>query len=328
MAKKKRLLRLSVLVVLLNGSPEAAAEKPVLTGHQIQQSENYQNSERRNKPQSKAQEESTAVKTPSDPAVVVPEIDSAATDNKANRDNREPQKKWDDWFAAFGPATWADWTLALLGLIAAAVGLRTLHAIHRQADIAVEGVEVNRMAAEAAHRSAEVAIAALRADRPYIFIARQELIGFSLDDNRPPLEAKFTLTNAGKGPAIVKDAKAKFHMFNELLPVGDFSYCTLMNVPSIIEPGESLERTSESDLFGTLSPALYNSVVKGTTKLVLYGVVVYRDVFDVDRQYETKFLYEFQPRVPDLQRWSAKEARDPGSLGQCVLGPKEYNVNT
>jgi hypothetical protein len=103
---------LLLLIVMGWSSPFSGAEE-----HPLKQSETHQNSEGWNKSEIEAQKNNKAVNTPAEPSSNVgPEIRTTAADNKPNRDKQEPQKKWDDWFAAFGPTTWSNWALAVLAL--------------------------------------------------------------------------------------------------------------------------------------------------------------------------------------------------------------------
>lgn len=45
--------------------------------------------------------------------------------------------EWFNWFEAFGPKTWSNWVLVLVGFGAACIAVRSLGAIRQQADTAV-----------------------------------------------------------------------------------------------------------------------------------------------------------------------------------------------
>lgn len=111
------------------------------------------------------------------PSGVYSEINSKQPEPSSNNQTR----KWiyELWRKEnFFPSIWSNWALVLVAFGAAYIGLRTLSAIKRQADIAAKGVEnslqitkitasgvdVSCEAATAARKSAEVAEASLRGE--------------------------------------------------------------------------------------------------------------------------------------------------------------------
>ena len=101
---------------------------------------------------------------------------------------------WTDWYAAFGPATWRDWSLVLLAGIAGWAALGTLKAAARAAKAAEES---NRHARETTQ-------AELRA---YVFVKNVDLTGEPRYKGQSIDRMIVTFRNFGRTPAFKFRAK-------------------------------------------------------------------------------------------------------------------------
>lgn len=181
--------------------------------------------------------------------------------------------------------------------------------------------------AKAASSSARVANLSLKADRPYLVISDQELINFHappLTDDDPKI--RFTLINGGKGPAIIKTARATVILSDELPIVGDFSACADMKVKSVIAAGESITKIFDDIILAQYSREnFYSRIISKSQPLIFLGEIVWEDVFR--DSYRRTFLYRFNARQ-NLTYWSADLESSAESVGDFIEGPREYNTYT
>jgi len=101
------------------------------------------------------------------------------------------EKNWLDWYAAFGPSTWANWAVAFLAMVAGVAGFYNLWLIRRQVDL-------GNKSASAAIKSAEVAEMALHINRPFVLV-----MGIDSFQSRTLIKASPIFRNYGSGPADI-----------------------------------------------------------------------------------------------------------------------------
>jgi hypothetical protein len=239
----------------------------------------------------------------------------------AARDQDTQQKDWFDWYTAFGPTTWANWSVALLAIVAGIVGYCTLRSINNQVRLGIAQLRAARMAVSAARRSAEAAEsaakaseAALKSDRPYLLIERADIFGIQRMDDKtgaPTHEiavlksfsphATFTFRNYGKGPALIDESVMRLCPISKMPAPGDFTACKSTETPRNARGDRDAVRAGEtwnisSDPFDALiSPEDYAEILNGTKIIAVWGRVQYKDVFKDSKPYETIFCYQLQP---------------------------------
>lgn len=96
------------------------------------------------------------------------------------------------WRDAIAPATWSNWILAILALVAAVVGIWTLRQLGRQTTAAVDS-------ANAAKTSAD---AVMRAERAYVTMSRTSKLRFG-DGPDGTIRFDLEVQNHGKTPANI-----------------------------------------------------------------------------------------------------------------------------
>src|ERR1700680_3044180 len=121
---------------------------------------------------------------------------------------------WCDWYTAFGPSTWSNWTLAVFAVFATIIGLRTLGKIREQTRAAVDALRIGHETADAAQRSAKVAERTLvDLARPWLFIELNRFEGFSVtmqsDAEVMSVVLHWTIKNYGRTPAFIFDGTAR-----------------------------------------------------------------------------------------------------------------------
>jgi hypothetical protein len=213
-------------------------------------------------------------------------------DNVAQSDEREPQKKWDDWFAAFGPTTWSNWALAVLAFAAGLVGWFTLRAVRRQAETSSDTLR-------AISQQVTVALSDLKRGRPSLFIEEVTLSEFV---PQKLFFATINLKNYGQNPALIEMVEGIMQIvYWSAEPALDYSVCQQRLSPrDIVGPGESFSievplypdtrkivRLPPPDIVGVsvklalfpigMSAEDYGLLERGEARLVVYGRVRYRD---------------------------------------------------
>jgi hypothetical protein len=167
--------------------------------------------------------------------------------------------------------------------------------------IAKESIEAARQSADAARQNVEVGKLWLQVDRPYMLVEECSLSG--MPDAGPvpcglnfseQIAASISLRNFGKGPAIIEDICGRFVLMTVLPAARDFTDCHEMIAPKVaMRSGEELKTLAPwLDCLTVLdSQAKCDALMLGMKKLLFYGRIRYRDVFE--EQYETAFLWEY-----------------------------------
>jgi hypothetical protein len=213
------------------------------------------------------------------------------TKEKTQQANDISWRKEDVW-----PPVWSNWALVLVALGAAYIGLRTLSAIKRQAEIATEGVEVNRIAAEAAKQSADVADKSLRVvERAWLAVVFDQPFQ---PQARPVTPIYFTVKNIGNTVALLKLKKinAKRWEFS-FIPERQLEPKPMSTLPTIavIFPGDKLMLDGLVDIPFTQTDI--DTAITAPLLFDVYGYVAYDDVFGI--RHMTRFCQVFNPQEND-----------------------------
>lgn len=285
---------------------------------------------------------------------------AASTEN----DGREETKTSWDWSAIQASPVWHwPWNEGLLVLFNGLLALFALRLIKVGRTQAAALAEIHNMSkemavaanrsAEAAERSAEAvntsAVAtkgALNIDRPFLIadgltfqdeelqrLARTIRTGttgnLTIEKQvlKPAaIQVSFTVTNYGKGPAIIESIKGRVTVVSELtdVPHDDFGGCeewirkkrvlgvgTHQMVYSPILPQASVENPNSPH--GWLSEAQIQAILGESAFLVAYGRIAYRDYLLSTTFYSDFFwLYSAMPLRADQR-------------GMALPGPEERN---
>jgi len=128
---------------------------------------------------------------------------------------------------------------------------------------------------------------ALRAERPYLLVAKAELKGFD-DIPGENTEAQFTFKNFGKGPALIDRVLIRLNHVDRYPAKGDFSECKEKFPPlRAVAAGETLLITTDSKE-GWSGVLDMDDIRNARRALICYGCVSYSDA--IGRTHETAFL--------------------------------------
>jgi hypothetical protein len=206
-----------------------------------------------------------------------------------------------------------------------------------------QNIQIAAEAAEAAKQSARAADLALHIDRPFLVADRFKFVDDSLKTVakiftsergkayaianhviRPTVvPVTFTLTNYGKGPAVIQRILGRIAVvqsFDEV-PYDDFSECEEWRINrQVFGVGE--EETVSSSILallgmtnpkaGSLTPEEQRAIVDSQAVLIVYGQIAYSDLFDA------QFFLDFF--------WIYSTLNLGGNgFGLAISGPKERN---
>jgi len=209
----------------------------------------------------------------------IPRLPAPATPSNAS------QEQSDNWREnAFGPSTWANWSLTVLAGLAAWIAIWTLRAINRQADIAERTIS--------------------ELERPWISIEPKYVEG-SVKAGGSPLKVLFEVVNGGRSPALITSNKIAF------IPV---ELATLPVEPNYgkMESGAPILLAAaakhNSGMTTYLNAEASMDVLLQKRVVILYGVVLYRGTASEpshrswlpgskakSREHETRFCLIYEP---------------------------------
>jgi hypothetical protein len=158
--------------------------------------------------------------------------------------------------------------------------------IRRQADIATKGIEVNRIAADAAQKSANTAETSLKKiGRAYLHVTHWQL--FNFEPGKDAYAMCFIAT-AGQRPSILKGNFSDFCFSEKLPPIPNYIKIpsTYNGEPITIHPGMStgLKCTIPKEKVADH----YETVRNGKERLYFYGYFTYED--PIDGEHKTTFF--------------------------------------
>lgn len=193
-----------------------------------------------------------------------------------------------DFRNGFGPPTWSNWALFIVGVGTAIFAFRSLPLIRRQ-------TKATEDAAKAALLNAQ---AVIHSERPWVTLSirEEEVDVFS-----------FHLKNVGRTPAEILHVI----VYEDRIPleekIPDTPPCkniiTLIGEPPLLAPGEPWEfdHLRMSGIGASFDYGEDELLIKtGSLRLLRYGIVTYRNTLDPDKSHlgETKFCctYNFFPK--------------------------------
>ena len=180
------------------------------------------------------------------------------------------QKGTQDWTCAFGPDAWPNWALVIVGGIATIIALRTLEAIHRQANIAESNLRV-----------VERAWLAVRFDQPF-----QPKAGA-----HNPIY--YSVKNTGHTIAFLKDRKLNAMPWNGFIPKREPAPKPTGILPTIaaIFPGGKFPMEGLVDI--NFTQQMINDAATGRFIFDVRGYVAYDDAFG--NRHITRFCQAYDP---------------------------------
>lgn len=194
-----------------------------------------------------------------------------------------------------GPETWANWALFLAAAFAGFIALRTLKAIHREAEeIKIVGNAANTNAESIKH-----------SERAWIQAA-PDMPGFNLGDPEAVGIFRWSISNTGRTPARIVEIAARYRLIQSLPRIsatpeyeGDLERIPLHGM--LLAPNQnywSLQNLEPNTITRDQLTAI------GSRGLILfaYGYVIYRDVFSGanDVPHKTSFCYEYYVPLGNL----------------------------
>jgi hypothetical protein len=190
------------------------------------------------------------------------------------------QGVWLDWYAALGPATWANWSLAVLALIAGIIGYRTLKAMNTQIRFGETTANAAIRAAKAAEESNEQAREMAQVElRAYVYVTNVGRSDEPRYKGQPIDKLIVTFRNFGRTPAFKFRVKRNWKLlegFEAELPE-NFDY------PDFADKERFSEMTLGPDIDTPIESYIDpNDVTKAqqrTHTLYIYGTAEYEDVF-------------------------------------------------
>ncbi len=175
-------------------------------------------------------------------------------------------------------------------------------------------------AAKAAERSAQGVTLALNAERPFLFLDKATLDdepewamgSLVARESRPTgktiVRLKFDMVNSGKGVAVFDRVHARLILVIDPIGKRPFKFIKLAN---LFDLGALYTRTIAANggkatyesFPVALSEQQWTQLKDLRLGLVVRGIVLYRDVFDIpDRKFWTKFAFEYRaPSDPKPQ---------------------------
>jgi hypothetical protein len=188
-----------------------------------------------------------------------------------------------DWREAFGPTTWSNWLLGIVGTTGVVIGMRTLRALVRQ-------TQANELSAQAAKTSAD---ALINSERAWVMVEIKrrpgEMFVADIDSVEGGQQRKSTgaivtcvCSNQGKTPARVSEKRICLFVTNIMKPLPKTPNLDIEVVdaePHYLQSGE--QSTHEWKIFGEGKRAIGNMAV-------IYGVVRYRHIFS-EKEAQTTF---------------------------------------
>jgi len=175
-----------------------------------------------------------------------------------------------DLIIGFGPATWSNWVLIVVAGIAAYLAVKTLKAIHRQADIADRAIVVGR--------------------QPHLVATNFRLGGVSVGSATTP-SVIYDLKNYGLGPAFVEYLTVICEIRDGLKQPPSYLGASIQvsTLGRVIGPSEAINDITtlcgsslDNPENATREESEYKQVFGGLCEqhFFLYGYVLYDDIFD------------------------------------------------
>lgn len=221
----------------------------------------------------------------------------------AESDQSQPGDETTYWHEAFGPPTWPNWALVIVGIGAIAAAIRTLKVIRRQAAsmrrqtkyIARQALSMRRQtthlknaviesrkAARATRDNAKAALlnaqAVINAERPWL------LVDIRMSKSDPDMYILFAI-NKGKTPAEMQEGhytcEARPVTGEEFIPPDDF-------VAPFFRPIQTLTVAEDTFEIGRIKPSSFPKSTYPPTAVFAYGRILYWDTFTDRTQTDAK----------------------------------------
>ena len=148
---------------------------------------------------------------------------------------------------------------------------------------------VTHTAANAAKAAAEAASKQAEVELPFVYTGaisgdiRNQLQAFVLYDNSPvaPIspEIAFRVKNYGRTSAILRSVSAEFVHWTEIPQEVPSDVLTEYAVEPILEPSKESNSAFKRNPLIPIDRNAFNSIMAGTSRLFLYGEIIYADVF-------------------------------------------------
>ena len=209
---------------------------------------------------------------------------------------RTTQHTAEDWYQGFGPPTWSNWALVVVGALAGCAAFSTLRAIRRQTGVlerqttAMERqVQSARLSAKAARMSA---VAFRRSERAWIGadIVSPKSPNFSDDANRLEIWwLAVAFTNRGKTPALIRRIAQKSERVKHGTPLPpDPDYSDALIVDADFQAAPEIPVVPIEQV--PVSSMEFAAIRQRTQDLYVYGFVEYTDIHG--QAHETRFCFE------------------------------------
>ena len=268
----------------------------------------------RAKQKSKADQQAKAPTPSPQPAVAPPAANASTVDKPPTPTTADPPKAQPKgiWTKAFGPETWANWVLVLVGAAGAALALRSLDSLQAQ-------VEIGEFAANAASANAyaakESSDALKVSERAWLLMkcVNKALLGADKFD--------WILTNAGRTTAKISEVGMRCRILDGMSKhMGDPpDYGTPIITYGVpIAPNDSMPfwcQFEKGEGADPTDPRLMDvdcRRIQRGADLVAYGYIKYLDSFNIER--ESRFCYYYALPIAEYRI----NLRAPAEYHRCT----------
>jgi hypothetical protein len=164
---------------------------------------------------------------------------------------------WPPLRSTFLPPIWSNWALVIAAAYAARVALKTLGAIHRQADVAAHEL--------------------VTANRAYLYLSgvRIKRLESSVESN---LEITYLVYNGGQTPAMLSGDFSKVTLYRRAYEIPRVGNEVTQRKASVIPPRGADPMNGKH--WTMLGDDELDDIRSGNRKLCFYGFLFYQDVFD------------------------------------------------
>jgi hypothetical protein len=275
------MVKFAIFILLLVASINFAEES---SNPPIAHDADASRKEEADKSQQNKQNAPTISQPTSPPALTIRPVPNIASEqrppNESTREgsNVSQQPKEDRmWPPSAGwAAVYVAGVSALATVIYALISLGQWRAIRRQADIATEGVETNRIVADATRKSADTADFALKSlERAYLSVRQWQMVNFK-EGSRA--QAICSFANVGRTPGWITAIYCAPYLSEQEPNILDYKQVTRTYAGKriIIHPQEERHLPIDAPSLGASD---HTAVQNGAKRLYFYACVVYEDIF-------------------------------------------------
>ena len=117
-------------------------------------------------------------------------------------------------------------------------------------------------------------------------------------------EARFTIRNVGRSPALLKSVAAKMDHWTEMVEEPRVDFLAQYDVEPVIEPGEETKQVFTGTVTIPIDKAAFESLKSGNSHLFLYGEIAFSDLLGQDYVQTFRFAYNFHAKR--FVRWAGR----------------------